>query len=44
MMDKGEIILDVAGKEKQDLTIEKLLQEFKRARGEQFEDDRAVLG
>ncbi|MFA1818842.1 ABC transporter ATP-binding protein [Virgibacillus oceani] len=44
MMDKGEIILDVAGEEKQDLTIEKLLHEFKRARGEQFEDDRAVLG
>jgi putative ABC transport system ATP-binding protein len=44
MMDKGEIILDVEGKEKQKLTIEKLLHEFKRARGEQFEDDRAVLG
>ncbi|WP_164214934.1 ABC transporter ATP-binding protein [Virgibacillus sp. YIM 98842] len=44
MMDKGEIILEVSGKEKQELTIEKLLHEFKRARGEQFEDDRAVLG
>ncbi|ASK61965.1 ABC transporter ATP-binding protein [Virgibacillus phasianinus] len=44
MMDKGQIILDVAEKEKQQLTIEKLLQEFRRIRGSQFEDDRAVLG
>ncbi|UFT99680.1 ABC transporter ATP-binding protein [Radiobacillus kanasensis] len=44
MMDKGQIILDVKGQEKQDLTIEKLLEEFKRIRGEQFDSDRAVLG
>ncbi|WP_430789941.1 ABC transporter ATP-binding protein [Virgibacillus flavescens] len=44
MMDKGQIIFDVGGEEKQDLTIEKLLQEFKRIRGAQFESDRAVLG
>lgn len=44
MMDKGQIIFDVDGKEKRQLTIEKLLQEFKRIRGSQFESDRAVLG
>lgn len=44
MMDKGQIIFDVAGEEKQQLTIEKLLHEFKRIRGTQFESDRAVLG
>ncbi|MRH43786.1 ATP-binding cassette domain-containing protein [Aquibacillus halophilus] len=44
MMDKGQIILDVSGEEKQDLTIEKLLQEFQRIRGEQLVNDRAVLG
>ncbi|SHG00369.1 ABC transporter ATP-binding protein [Ornithinibacillus halophilus] len=44
MMDKGQIILDIRGEKKQDLTIEDLLQEFRRIRGEQFESDRAVLG
>ncbi|MFZ4450485.1 ABC transporter ATP-binding protein [Salibacterium aidingense] len=44
MMDKGQIILDVAGKEKQELTIEKLLNEFQRIRGEQLTNDKAVLG
>lgn len=44
MMDKGQIIFDVSGEEKQHLTIEKLLHEFQRIRGAQFESDRAVLG
>ncbi|SDQ08568.1 ABC transporter ATP-binding protein [Virgibacillus salinus] len=44
MMDKGQIILDVKGEEKQKLTIEKLLHEFQRIRGQQFENDRAILG
>ncbi|KAB8137923.1 ABC transporter ATP-binding protein [Gracilibacillus oryzae] len=44
MMDKGQIILEVSGEEKQALTIEKLLQEFQRIRGKQMESDRAVLG
>ncbi len=43
MMDKGQIIFDVRGKEKQSLTIENLLHEFQRIRGEQFGSDRAVL-
>ncbi|MDC3417121.1 ABC transporter ATP-binding protein [Aquibacillus salsiterrae] len=44
MMDKGQIIFDVSGKEKQELTIEKLLHEFQRIRGKQMDNDRAVLG
>lgn len=44
MMDAGEIILDVRGEEKEALTIEGLLKEFKERRGIQFENDRAVLG
>src|SRR5699024_6575764 len=44
MMDKGQIILEVSGEEKQDLTIEKLLHEFQRIRGSQMENDRAILG
>ncbi len=44
MMDAGEVIFDVNGEEKQNLTIEHLLQEFQKKRGTQFEDDRAILG
>ncbi|GEL77006.1 ABC transporter ATP-binding protein [Tenuibacillus multivorans] len=44
MMDKGEIIFDVKGEEKQNLTIKNLLDEFQRIRGKQIESDRAVLG
>ncbi len=44
MMDKGQIILEVSGEEKQELTIEKLLHEFQRIRGTQMENDRAILG
>ncbi|WP_010648529.1 ABC transporter ATP-binding protein [Oceanobacillus massiliensis] len=44
MMDKGQIIFEAHGEAKQELTVERLLQEFQRIRGEQFEDDRVVLG
>ncbi|SFL53232.1 ABC transporter ATP-binding protein [Salibacterium qingdaonense] len=44
MMDQGQIILDVAGEEKQNLTVEKLLEEFQRLRGEKMANDKAVLG
>lgn len=44
MMDKGQIILDVSEEEKKNLTIEKLLSEFERLRGEKFASDRAILG
>lgn len=44
MMDKGQIIFEASGTEKQKLTVKDLLNEFHRIRGEQFEDDRVVLG
>lgn len=44
MMDAGEVILDVAGEEKRKLTIEQLLKEFQRIRGEQLVTDQTILG
>ncbi|WP_374017700.1 ABC transporter ATP-binding protein [Paenibacillus thiaminolyticus] len=44
MMDKGSIVLDVPAASKQSLTVDKLLREFERIRGEKFVDDRVVLG
>lgn len=43
MMDKGQIIFEAHGEEKSKLTIEKLMEEFQRIRGEKFESDRAIL-
>jgi putative ABC transport system ATP-binding protein len=43
MMDKGQIIFEVNEDEKQKLTIEGLLEEFKRIRGVQMASDRAIL-
>jgi putative ABC transport system ATP-binding protein len=43
MMDKGEIILDVAGKEKTDLTVEDLVERFHRIRRRELESDEARL-
>lgn len=44
MMDAGQIILDVKGEEKKQLTIKNLLDEFQRIRGRQMANDQAVLG
>lgn len=44
MMDKGQIIVQHEGEEKQALSIEQLLQEFQRIRGEKMASDRAILG
>lgn len=43
MMDKGQIILEVDENNKKNLTIEGLLDEFKRIRGVQMASDRAIL-
>lgn len=43
MMDKGQIILEVDEAEKQELTIDALLNEFQRIRGTQMASDRALL-
>jgi putative ABC transport system ATP-binding protein len=43
MMDKGQVILEVNEDNKKQLTIEGLLNEFKRIRGVQMVSDRAIL-
>jgi putative ABC transport system ATP-binding protein len=43
MMDKGSIILDIGEQEKKKLTVDRLLNEFQRLRGEKFANDRVVL-
>lgn len=43
MMDRGEIILDVSGEEKQDLTVEKLVAKFHEIRETELENDELML-
>ncbi|WP_110927519.1 ABC transporter ATP-binding protein [Bacillus massiliglaciei] len=43
MMDKGRIIFEARGEEKQRLTVSKLLDEFQRIKGGEVLNDRAVL-
>lgn len=44
MMYNGHIIYDVKGQEKQQLTVEDLLHKFEEASGEEFTNDRMLLG
>jgi putative ABC transport system ATP-binding protein len=44
MMNHGEIILDIKGEEKKNLTVEMLLEQFAKASGTEFMNDRALLG
>lgn len=43
MMDKGEIIFDISGKEKQKLTVPALVQKFHDIRSENFINDESLL-
>jgi putative ABC transport system ATP-binding protein len=43
MMDKGEIILDVEGEEKQELTVDKLVDKFHEIRHRDFGTDEVLL-
>lgn len=43
MMDQGQVIFEARPEEKQALTVDKLLNEFQRIRGEKMNSDRAVL-
>ena len=43
MMHEGRIILDISGEEKKHLTVEMLLEQFARASGDEFVNDRALL-
>ena len=43
MMHEGNVIYDVSGKEKKNLTVEDLLHEFEEASGGEFANDRMML-
>ncbi len=43
MMDEGEVILDIEGKKKEQLTVNKLLQMFKQKHGRTYSNDRTLL-
>ncbi len=43
MMNEGNVIYDVAGEEKKNLTVEDLLHKFEEASGEEFANDRMIL-
>ena len=44
MMMDGRIILDIRGEEKKHLTVEDLLHKFEEVSGEEFANDKAILG
>ncbi len=44
MMNEGRVILDIKGAEKKKLTVEDLLQKFEEVSGEEFDNDKALLG
>ena len=44
MMMEGNIILDIRGEEKKKLTVEDLLPKFEEVSGEEFANDKAILG
>lgn len=44
MMNSGNIILDISGEEKKKLTVEDLLEKFAVASGNEFANDRMILG
>ena len=43
MLHEGRIILDIAGEEKAKLTVPDLLEQFTKASGDEFANDRAIL-
>lgn len=43
MLNNGNIILDISGEEKKNLTVEMLLEQFSKASGQEFASDRALL-
>ena len=42
-MNEGQIVLDIGGEEKKNLTVEDLLQKFEQVSGEKFANDQALL-
>jgi len=44
MMHEGRVILDISGEEKQKLTVSDLMHKFEIVSGEEFANDKAILG
>jgi putative ABC transport system ATP-binding protein len=44
MMNEGKIVVDICGEEKKKLTVEDLLRKFEEVSGEEFANDKALLG
>ena len=44
MMKDGQVILNISGEEKKKLTVEDLLEKFNSVSGEEFSNDRMILG
>lgn len=44
MLNDGKVILDISGEEKKNLTVADLLKKFEIASGEEFANDKAILG
>ena len=44
MMHEGRIIYDVSGEEKKNLQVHQLLEKFEQVSGEEFANDRMMLG
>lgn len=43
MMDNGEIIMDISGKEKENLTVEAIMEKFKAIRKDELTDEKLLL-
>ena len=43
MMNEGQVILDISGEEKKNLSVEDLLEKFEEISGEEFANDKALL-
>ncbi len=43
MMDSGRIVLDIAGKEREGITVDGLLEMFSRGAGKELDNDRILF-
>jgi putative ABC transport system ATP-binding protein len=43
MMDSGNIVLDISGKERDGLTVDSLLEKFNAGAGKELDNDRILL-
>ena len=43
MMDSGNIVLDIGGEEKKNMTVDGLLEKFKTGAGKALDNDRILL-